>query len=151
MVQGFLFDGIYTETTGTSIRSENDLIFMTRADETETPLALLQTAESWTNVALDAAIINDMPVLGGNYTIVGFTPHDSLPLATYPCFIKVFSSTSVAGSVTRMVASFHLEKRTTYDCGGNTPPTFKDIPRLAGVNQQKRTSDRYHRSLECVS
>ncbi len=62
VVQWFLFNGIDAETTRTAIRGQHHLRANSGADETESTLAVTQPAETWTEVALQASVLQGVPV-----------------------------------------------------------------------------------------
>jgi len=65
MVEWFFFNGVNTKTAGTSIGGQHNLVIFPGAHETQPPLAFLEMTESWADVALDAAILEFMPILCG--------------------------------------------------------------------------------------
>ena len=65
MVEGFLLDGIDAEATGAAIRGENDLSALARSHKTQPTLTIAQAALPGTQVALDATIVQPVPVPGG--------------------------------------------------------------------------------------
>ena len=65
MVEGFLFNRINAETAGPAVAGEHDLAVVAAAHEAQALLALVQLAEAGTDIALDPAIIEDVPVAGG--------------------------------------------------------------------------------------
>jgi hypothetical protein len=65
MIQRLFFNRIHAETAGATIGGQNDLILPAFAHETEALLPLLEFAKPWTEVALNPAVIQLVPVLGG--------------------------------------------------------------------------------------
>ena len=65
MVERFFFDGIDAKAGGAAIGRQNDLVVLTHTDKAESPLAVMQAAIARTDVALDAAIVEFMPVSAG--------------------------------------------------------------------------------------
>jgi len=66
MVKRFLLDRINAEAAGTTVGGQNDLIVLIGTHETETMLAFVQLAEAGTEIALDPAILQPVPILGRN-------------------------------------------------------------------------------------
>src|SRR5690349_469452 len=73
MVERFLLDRIDAETRRAAVTGQHDLVVHAAPDETEAPLALVQPAVSRTDVALDAAVREGMPVRRGDGVHVGQT------------------------------------------------------------------------------
>jgi hypothetical protein len=65
VVQGLFLDGVHTEAGGSSIGGEHHLIAYPLTDEAGTALAVIEAAVAGTEVALDAAVLQPMPVMGG--------------------------------------------------------------------------------------
>jgi hypothetical protein len=65
MIQRLFFNRIHAETAGAPIGGQDDLILPAFAYEAEALLPLLEFAEPRTEVALDTAVIQPVPVLGG--------------------------------------------------------------------------------------
>jgi hypothetical protein len=64
MIQGFFLDRINTETTGTPITGQDNLVIFIGSNKAQTSLAFLEFAVSRTEVTLHTSIIQRMPVLG---------------------------------------------------------------------------------------
>ena len=65
MIQRLFLNRVHAETAGSPVRGQDDLILQTFAHEAQALLPLLELAEPRTEVALDAAVIQPVPVLGG--------------------------------------------------------------------------------------
>lgn len=52
MIQGFFLNGIHTETTGTTVSSEHDLVSLPGAHKAQTLLVLVQFTKTRTEIAL---------------------------------------------------------------------------------------------------
>ena len=65
MIQRLLFNGIDTEAARSAIGIEFDLAALDAAHETQAALALVHAAFARTDVALNAAVFESVPVLGG--------------------------------------------------------------------------------------
>jgi hypothetical protein len=65
MIQRLFLNRVHAETAGSPIRGQDDLILPAFAHETQALLPLLEFAEPGTEVALDTAIIQLVPILGG--------------------------------------------------------------------------------------
>jgi hypothetical protein len=65
MIQRLFLNRVHAETAGSPIGRQDDLILPAFAHETEALLPLLEFAEPRTEVALDPAVIQLVPVLGG--------------------------------------------------------------------------------------
>src|SRR5690606_22546874 len=70
MVQRLLLDGIDTEPAGASVAGEHHCTVDARAHEAQAALALLHPACPRTQVALDPAVSERMPVAGGDRVYV---------------------------------------------------------------------------------
>src|SRR5205809_5921435 len=66
MVEGLLLDRIDTEAARSAVRRENDLVILAGSHEAESALPLAQLAGTGTDVTLDAAVIEGVPVLRGD-------------------------------------------------------------------------------------
>ena len=66
MVQWFLLYRVDTEPARAPIACQNDLILKPTSQETQTTLALAKPAGARAHVALDAPVVNNVPVLRGN-------------------------------------------------------------------------------------
>lgn len=62
MMQRFLLDRIDTKSTGSPVSHQDDLILLPRPDETEPLLPFLERAIAWTEITLNAAVLQEMPV-----------------------------------------------------------------------------------------
>ena len=62
MIERLLLDRIDAETAGSSVSSQYDFIVTACAYETEPALAIAQPAEARANVALQATVVERMPV-----------------------------------------------------------------------------------------
>lgn len=62
MIERFLLDRIDTESTGSPVRRQDDLILLPRPDETEPLLPFLERAISRTEIALNAAVFQPVPI-----------------------------------------------------------------------------------------
>jgi hypothetical protein len=78
MVQGFFFYGIDTVTTGATIGGEYDLVIQVFANETQPALAGVQFAEAGAEVALQATVVQLMPVLGADRERITSAHHSPL-------------------------------------------------------------------------
>ncbi|MCH9023123.1 MAG: hypothetical protein IID32_10225 [Planctomycetes bacterium] len=65
MVERFFFDGIDAKAGRAAIGCQDDLVVLTHTDKAESPLAVMQATIARTDVALDAAIVEFMPVSAG--------------------------------------------------------------------------------------
>ena len=65
MIQGFLFNGINTETTGATVGGELDLSVQTLTYKAQSPLPLPKLAKTWTQVTLNPVVFEFMPEPGG--------------------------------------------------------------------------------------
>jgi hypothetical protein len=65
MIQRLFLDRIHAEAAGAPVRSQDDLILPAFAHKAQALLLLLELAEPGTEVALDTAVIQLVPVLGG--------------------------------------------------------------------------------------
>ena len=84
MIERFLFNGIDAIAAGTAIGGEYDLVLLPRPHETQALLTFVQFAETGTDVALNAPILQAMPILSRNYRHARFTRHH-LPLSLSIC------------------------------------------------------------------
>src|SRR5512147_2665890 len=64
MIQRLFLNRVHTETAGSPIGSQDDLMLPAFAHEAEALLPLLELAEPGTEVALDTAVIQPVPVFG---------------------------------------------------------------------------------------
>jgi AmmeMemoRadiSam system protein B len=65
MIQRFLFNGVDTEAAGATVGIEFDLAALDAAHETEATLAFVHAAFTRADVALNAAVLESVPVLSG--------------------------------------------------------------------------------------
>jgi len=65
VVERLLLDGINAEARGAAIGGEHNLIAVPGAYEAQTPLALVQLAQAWAQVALDASVLQQVPIAAG--------------------------------------------------------------------------------------
>jgi hypothetical protein len=65
MIQRLLLNRVHAETAGSPVRGQDDLILQAFAHETKALLPFLKFAKPRTEVALDPAVIQLVPVLGG--------------------------------------------------------------------------------------
>ena len=65
MIQRFLFDGIDAEAARSAVRIELDLAAFDAADEAQPALTFVHAAGSRTHVALNATVLENVPVPGG--------------------------------------------------------------------------------------
>jgi|TARA_B100001964_G_scaffold180245_1_gene199096 hypothetical protein len=65
MIERLLFHGIYAKTAGTPVGGQDYLLVPAGADEAEPSLPLAQLAKTWTKVALDAAVVKEVPISPG--------------------------------------------------------------------------------------
>lgn len=65
MIQRLFLNRVHAEAAGSPVRGQDDLILSAFAHEAQTLLPFLEFADPWTEVALDAAVIQAVPVLGG--------------------------------------------------------------------------------------
>lgn len=64
MVQWFFLDRVYAKTGRPPVADEFDLVIETLTHITKPTLALAQAAVTWTQVALNATIIHQVPIFG---------------------------------------------------------------------------------------
>jgi hypothetical protein len=64
VIQRLLLDRIDAKPAGPPVGREYDLTAFAGAHEAEAPLALLQFAKARTQIALDTAVVEAMPVFG---------------------------------------------------------------------------------------
>ena len=69
MVQRLLFYGIHAETTGSSIRGQNQLIVLVGTNKAKSPLAITELAIAWAKVTLDTVVGKPVPVPTGDNSI----------------------------------------------------------------------------------
>ena len=62
MMQRFLLDRIDAESTRSPIGRQHDLVLLPGPDKTQSLLPFLECAVAWAEVALDAAVLEAMPV-----------------------------------------------------------------------------------------
>jgi hypothetical protein len=62
MVEGLFLDGVHAEPAGTPISRQYDLVIVTGAHEAKPLLAFVQLAIAGTDIALDAAVVQGVPV-----------------------------------------------------------------------------------------
>src|SRR5690242_2054601 len=87
MVERFLLDRVDAEPTRPAVAGEHDLVVESGADEAQAALALTQFAGTRTDIALDPAVVEAMPVRGGDGERV--EGHDALHPPGYPPLILV--------------------------------------------------------------
>jgi hypothetical protein len=78
MIQRFLFDGVHAKAAGTAIGGQDDLLLVTGAHKTKALLTLVEFAGAWADVALDAPVVQLMPVFSREKGLVDSGIHDSL-------------------------------------------------------------------------
>lgn len=66
MIKWFLFNWIDAKTAGTAVCGQYDLLILAGTDKAEATLALMQFAVAGTQVTLNSAVFENVPVLGGN-------------------------------------------------------------------------------------
>jgi hypothetical protein len=66
VVQRLLLDRIDAKAARPAVRRQDDLPVLALPDEAETALALVQAAKPRAEVALHPAVVETVPVLGGN-------------------------------------------------------------------------------------
>jgi hypothetical protein len=79
MIQRFLFDGVDTVTAGTAVGRQYDLVVEILADEAQAALVGVQLAEARAQVALNASVVQLMPVAGVDGILIAFC-HNSISL-----------------------------------------------------------------------
>lgn len=62
MVERLLFNRVDAESAGTAIGREHDLVVLARPNEAQPALPLAQFAEARANIALNAAVIDFVPI-----------------------------------------------------------------------------------------
>ncbi len=62
MIQRLFFDGIHGEAAGAAVTGHDDLVVKVLSDETKAALLIVQFTEPGTQVALNPAIVQGMPV-----------------------------------------------------------------------------------------
>ena len=65
MVEWLLFDRVDAKAGRPAVGSEHDRVVLPRAHEAETALAFMQLAEARAEIALDAAVVQRVPVAAG--------------------------------------------------------------------------------------
>jgi len=65
MIEGFLLDGVDAKSARSAPGGQNDRIIFSSTHEAETTLTFMKTAETGTDIASDAAIVKESPVMGG--------------------------------------------------------------------------------------
>jgi hypothetical protein len=65
VVERFLLDGVDAESTRTAVSGQDNRVMLASANEAEAPLAFVKTAEPRTDIASDAAVVEESPVEGG--------------------------------------------------------------------------------------
>jgi hypothetical protein len=65
MIQRLFLDRVHAEAAGSPVRGQDDPILPTFAHVAQTLLPLLERAKPRTEIALDAAVIQPVPILGG--------------------------------------------------------------------------------------
>ena len=66
VVQRLLLDRVDAEPTRPPVRREHDLVVLAGSNEAHPALALVELAGPGAHIALDATVVERMPVLGGN-------------------------------------------------------------------------------------
>jgi hypothetical protein len=66
VVQGLLLDWIDTEPRGAAIGGEHDAVVLAPAHKAKATLAFIELAIAWADVALDAPVVEPMPVAARN-------------------------------------------------------------------------------------
>ena len=84
MVEWFFFNRINTKTAGTAIGGQHNLIIFPGTHETQPPLTFLEMTESWADIALNAAILEFMPIFCGVLLLI-FLSH----ILVISCFISL--------------------------------------------------------------
>jgi hypothetical protein len=64
MIEGFLLDGVDAESTRTAVSGQDNRIVLAGSHEAEAALAFVKTAKPGTDIASDAAIVEQSPVAG---------------------------------------------------------------------------------------
>lgn len=70
MIEGLFFDGVDTETAGAPIGGQDQLALFHFAHKAEAPLTLVQFAKARTEVTLNAAVIEAVPITGGHCILI---------------------------------------------------------------------------------
>jgi hypothetical protein len=65
MIEGFLLDGIDAESARAAPGGQDDRIVFSSTHEAEATLTFMKTAQAGTDIASDAAIVEESPVVGG--------------------------------------------------------------------------------------
>ena len=65
MIEWFFLDGIDAESARTAVGGQDDRIVFSSTHEAETTLAFMKTAQPGTDIASDAAVVEESPVVGG--------------------------------------------------------------------------------------
>src|SRR5688572_12021458 len=78
VVEGLLLDRVDAVAARAAVGRQDDLIVLAHADEAHAALPLVKLAEARAHVALDAAVLDDVPVLGRNDGLFG--THGNTPL-----------------------------------------------------------------------
>jgi hypothetical protein len=74
VVQRFLLDGINAKPRRAAVGSEDNLVVQVCPHETHSPLALPEATEPGAQIALDSAIIQDLPeATRGSVKLRGFS------------------------------------------------------------------------------
>lgn len=63
MIEGFFFNGVDAEAARAAVSGEDDFSALIRADEAKAALPFLEAAITRTKVALNAAVLQGMPIL----------------------------------------------------------------------------------------
>ncbi len=64
MIKGFFFDGIDAVAAGPPVGGKYDLIVLIGADKAEATLAFAEFTKPWANVALNAPVLQSLPIFG---------------------------------------------------------------------------------------
>src|SRR5690606_24155303 len=75
VVKRLLFDRVHAEPARAAVRGEHDALAVARPHEAEPALPRMQLAVARADVALDAAVVEPMPVAGGNGVLQGGLGH----------------------------------------------------------------------------
>ena len=63
MIEGFFLDGVDTKTAGTTIGGQYHGLPQPATNKTQTALAIMQLAKTWTEITLDAILVYRVPVV----------------------------------------------------------------------------------------
>ena len=65
MIKRFLLNRVHAKAAGSAISGEDNLILLASTDKAHSALPLMKLTKSWAKIALDAAILQPMPILSG--------------------------------------------------------------------------------------